>query len=69
MAAERPRACVLRAIDLAHAARAERGDDLVDADPGTGGKGHESGGSIANLAWRRGVQQVRVSMVLYKNVE
>jgi hypothetical protein len=35
-----PEAGIARAVDLAHTARAERGDDLVGTEPGPGSQRH-----------------------------
>ena len=42
IATSRPQPRVARAIDLAHAAGAERRDDLVEAEAGAGLEGHEN---------------------------
>ena len=46
IATSRARRGVARAIDLAHAARAERSDDLVGADEGTGPKAAPAGAPV-----------------------
>ena len=53
-------ASVARAIDLAHAAGAERGEDFVGTEAGAGGQRHRSAVSVE--PWALTVRKVRTKL-------